>query len=144
MTDKTLHPPRVRQRVEAALKAKHHAAGMRRSAEECAGADPTGAIHAEGCCRTGFKGRGRSVALVLHHCAARSRQRRRACPTARARHPSFHGEILHRRSGLSRTETYLRFSRSIERASKTLPGRLSCAVILRMISIGGIQRRLLS
>ena len=43
MTDSPQKPPRVRQRVEAALKMKHRAAGMRRSAEEYAGGDPTGA-----------------------------------------------------------------------------------------------------
>jgi hypothetical protein len=42
MIDKPLHPPRVRQRVEAALKTKHHAAGMRRSADEYSAMDPTG------------------------------------------------------------------------------------------------------
>jgi hypothetical protein len=35
--------PSVRQRVEGALKSKHHAAGLRRSADEMGGADPTGA-----------------------------------------------------------------------------------------------------
>jgi len=36
-------PVRVRRRVESALKAKHSAAGMRRSADEIADMDPTGA-----------------------------------------------------------------------------------------------------
>ena len=35
--------PRVRQHVEAAVKTKHHVAGMRRSADELGGMDPTGA-----------------------------------------------------------------------------------------------------
>jgi len=43
MTDNPQKPPRVRQRVEAALKMKHRAAGMRRSADDYAGSDPTGA-----------------------------------------------------------------------------------------------------
>jgi hypothetical protein len=42
MTDEQ-RKPRVRQRVEAALKMKHRAEGMRRSADEYAGMDPTGA-----------------------------------------------------------------------------------------------------
>ena len=43
MSDAPQKLPRVRQRVEAALEAKHSAAGMRRSAEELSGMDPTGA-----------------------------------------------------------------------------------------------------
>jgi hypothetical protein len=43
MSDAPQKLPRIRQRVEAALKAKHQAAGMRRSADELAGMDPTGA-----------------------------------------------------------------------------------------------------
>jgi hypothetical protein len=35
--------PRVRQRVESALKAEHNAVGLRRTADEYAGMDPTGA-----------------------------------------------------------------------------------------------------
>jgi len=40
MTDNPQKPPRVRQRVEAALKTKHRAAGMRRAADEYACSDP--------------------------------------------------------------------------------------------------------
>jgi hypothetical protein len=43
MANETPNVPRVRERVEAALKAKHHAAGMRRTADEFGGMDPTGA-----------------------------------------------------------------------------------------------------
>ena len=43
MSDTPQKLPRVRQRVEAAVKAKHQAAVMRRSADEVSGMDPTGA-----------------------------------------------------------------------------------------------------
>ena len=43
MSDAPQKLPRVRQRVEAAVKAKHQAAVMRRSADEVSGMDPTGA-----------------------------------------------------------------------------------------------------
>jgi hypothetical protein len=43
MSDAPQKLPRVRERVEAALKAKHRAAGMRRAADEVADMDPTGA-----------------------------------------------------------------------------------------------------
>jgi hypothetical protein len=43
MSDVPDKPPRVRHRVEAAVKAKHRAAGMRRSADELGHIDPLGA-----------------------------------------------------------------------------------------------------
>lgn len=43
MSDAPDKPPRVRHRVEAALKGKHRAAGLRRLADEYGGADPVGA-----------------------------------------------------------------------------------------------------
>src|SRR5438045_3002246 len=43
MSEAPKDPPRVRHRVEAALKAKHRVTGMRRSADELGRIDPLGA-----------------------------------------------------------------------------------------------------